>query len=192
MVRVQRDDRAFLDGARRQSRPRSARVGDEPYGPKRSARTVDNNYIAASKTSLRLGADHKRIARNPFATVKVTIPRAVKLREKSFRPDERRKILKAALRLRTPTPQTTRRGAGFLGSVRTLAPGRVKSLSYAAATLYKRGIPAIRITPEAGSVKGREARVVPLHEHLIEQGFLKFVAQHGAGPLFYNPDRTIQ
>ena len=29
--------------------------------------------------------------------------------------------------------------------------------------------------------------MVPLHEHLIAQGFLKFVAKHGAGPLFYGP-----
>jgi integrase len=35
----------------------------------------------------------------------------------------------------------------------------------------------------------RKARLVPLHEHLIEQGFLKFVADHGAGPLFYDPSR---
>jgi len=38
-------------------------------------------------------------------------------------------------------------------------------------------------------VKGSAPRIVPLHEHLIEQGFLTFVAQHGAGPLFFNPDQ---
>jgi integrase len=47
----------------------------------------------------------------------------------------------------------------------------------------------LRITPEAGAVKGRKASVVPLHEHLIAQGFLKFAAERGAGPLFYNPVR---
>jgi hypothetical protein len=39
-------------------------------------------------------------------------------------------------------------------------------------------------------VKGSVTRVVPLHEHLIKQGFLKFVTQHGKGPLFYNPPRA--
>ena len=47
------------------------------------------------------------------------------------------------------------------------------------------GVHALRITPEAGAVKGRKARVVPVHEHLIGQGFLRFVAQQGTGPLFY-------
>ena len=52
------------------------------------------------------------------------------------------------------------------------------------------GTHALLITPEAGTVKNRKARVVPLHEHLIEQGFLNFVAKHGDGPLFYTPRKS--
>lgn len=49
------------------------------------------------------------------------------------------------------------------------------------------GINALLITPEAGSTKSGSARTVPIHEHLIEQGFLKFVADRAKGPLFYSP-----
>jgi hypothetical protein len=49
------------------------------------------------------------------------------------------------------------------------------------------GIDAIRITPDAGTQKVRQSRTVPLHPHLIEQGFLAFVKSSGRGPLFYNP-----
>jgi integrase len=52
------------------------------------------------------------------------------------------------------------------------------------------GISALRITPEAGSVKTKEPRTVPIHEHLIEQGFLGYVQAKGSGPLFYNPAAT--
>jgi integrase len=52
------------------------------------------------------------------------------------------------------------------------------------------GAHAIRITPEAGTVKGGRARIVPLHEHLIAQGLLKFIAERGKGPLFYNQTRS--
>jgi integrase len=45
----------------------------------------------------------------------------------------------------------------------------------------------VRITPEAGTVKAKEARIVPLHEHLIDQGFLDMVQANGPGPLFYDP-----
>jgi integrase len=44
----------------------------------------------------------------------------------------------------------------------------------------------IRITPEAGNQKTRTFREVPLHDHLIEQGFIEFVKQCEQGPLFYS------
>jgi integrase len=47
------------------------------------------------------------------------------------------------------------------------------------------GIHYLRITPEAGSVKTQEYRDVPLHPHLIDLGFLDFVAAAKPGPLFY-------
>jgi len=50
------------------------------------------------------------------------------------------------------------------------------------------GVYALYFTPEAGSIKSGKARVVPLHEHLLAQGFLKFVEGHDEGPLFYQPD----
>jgi hypothetical protein len=48
------------------------------------------------------------------------------------------------------------------------------------------GIHATKISPEAGTTKTGRARTVPLHEHLIEQGFLAFVKANGDWPLFYN------
>jgi integrase len=56
--------------------------------------------------------------------------------------------------------------------------------------IEREGVHAIRITPAAGTVKGGAARVVPLHGHLIAQGFLTFVAERGKGPLFYNLIRS--
>ncbi len=49
------------------------------------------------------------------------------------------------------------------------------------------GIWALHITPEAGTVKGQKARVVPLHPHLVEQGFTAIVAALAEGPVFYDP-----
>ena len=46
----------------------------------------------------------------------------------------------------------------------------------------------IRITPDAGRVKNKKFRNVPIHEHLIAQGFLKLVETQGAGPLFFDPE----
>ena len=42
-----------------------------------------------------------------------------------------------------------------------------------------------KLSPSAGKIKTRTARTVPLHEHVIEQGFATFVEEIGSGPLFY-------
>lgn len=75
-------------------------------GKERSAATVRNNWLRASKNVFGWATDHKLIPRNPFADVKITVPKKVKLREtQAFRPDERRTILKAALEVGdTDTP----------------------------------------------------------------------------------------
>ena len=54
------------------------------------------------------------------------------------------------------------------------------------------GIHAMKISPEAGTTKTGKARTVPLHENLIQQGFLAFVKDAGKGPLFYSePIRPV-
>ena len=53
------------------------------------------------------------------------------------------------------------------------------------------GFVAMKIKPEAGAVKGSMPRVVPIHEHVIEQGFLDYVSARGSGPLFYDPATPI-
>jgi integrase len=50
------------------------------------------------------------------------------------------------------------------------------------------GIPCIRITPEAGTVKTQKKRTVPLHRHLVTMGFVEW-AHSKKGPLFYSVKR---
>ena len=99
-------------------------------GPKRSARTVDNNYISSSKTVFGWAVEHKRMARNPIATVKITIPRPVKLREKSLRPDERRTILAAALGIAASdtADNAARRWVPWLCAYTGARPGEIAQL----------------------------------------------------------------
>ena len=42
----------------------------------------------------------------------------------------------------------------------------------------------MKLTPEAGTMKTGKARTVPIHAHVIEQGFIEFVKLRGKGPLF--------
>ena len=49
---------------------------------------------------------------------------------------------------------------------------------------HEAGVWIITITPEAGTVKDKEAREVVLHAHLAEQGFPQFIKGSGEGYLF--------
>ncbi|HVY89631.1 MAG TPA: hypothetical protein VG942_12230, partial [Hyphomonadaceae bacterium] len=48
----------------------------------------------------------------------------------------------------------------------------------------------LRITPEAGTVKGRRYRDVPLHPHLVKMGFPAFVQGAKDGHLFFTPTKS--
>jgi len=153
----------------------------------RSAATVRKNWITASKTVFGWAVEHKRLPRNPFADVKITVPKKQALRDtKAFLPAERRTILAAALSITNiDTPDdAAKRWVPWLCAYTGARPGEITQLR-GGDVIERDGVHALRITPDAGAVKGHKARVVPLHEHLIAQGFLRFVTEQGAGPLFY-------
>jgi len=153
----------------------------------RSARTVRNTYITAAKTVFGWAKEHKYIPRNPFKKAKVTIPKSVSLREtKAFFPEECRTILKAALEIvDTGKPlDAAKRWVPWLLAYTGARPSEITQLRKSD-VIERDGIHALLLTPEAGSIKSGKARTVPLHGHLIAQGFLKFVEDHRDGPLFY-------
>jgi integrase len=157
--------------------------------PSRQAGTVDKTWLNASHTIFKWAAEHGHIPRNPFADVKITVPKRTRLREtQAFYTEEQRVILKAALAVTdTSTPDAAaRRWAPWLCAYSGARVGEITQLR-GSDVIERERAQALRITPEAGTVKNRKARVVPLHEHLIEQGFLDFAAKHGDRPLFYIP-----
>ena len=154
---------------------------------KRSPSTVRKNWITASKTIFGWALEHKRFSRNPFAQVKITVPKKHRLREtQAFLQDEWRTIFRASLAIRElDTPGiAARRWVPWLCAYSGARPGEMTQLR-GGDVIERDGIHGLRITPDAGTVKNKKARVIPIHEHLIEQGFLEFVKKQGAGPMFY-------
>ena len=160
--------------------------------PSRQARTVNNTWLNASHTVFGWAAKHKHIPSNPFADVCVTVPKQIKLREtQAFSLEEQQVILKAALgACNATTPdEAARRWVPWLCAYSGARVGEITQLR-GIDVIERDGAHALRITPEAGTVKNRKTRVVPLHQHLIEQRFLDFAAKHGDGPLFYTPRKS--
>jgi integrase len=158
----------------------------------RTARTVRDVWVVAARTVFAWAADQKLAPKNPFANVQVSVPRKNRNREtKAFRAEEVETILRAASAV-TDTSRAShaaRRWVPWLCAYTGARVGEITQLR-GADVVQQEGVNAIRITPEAGTVKTRQARVVPLHEHLLAQGFLAFVQAKGKGPLFYEASRV--
>jgi integrase len=157
---------------------------------KRGERTVKGTWVSALRTVLAWALKQKLITANPFADVSIQVPRKVRSREdgKAFSVSEQQVILKAALAI-TDTKRTfkaTCRWAPWLCAYSGARAGEITQLR--GQDIQQRdGFVVMKITPDAGAVKGSMPRTVPIHEHVIEQGFLEYVKSRGAGPLFYKP-----
>lgn len=170
-------------------------VRDEvlPDGKRRSAQTVNSGYLSPLRSAFKHGLDERLITHNPTRDVaRVSQAKAAKLREKDFTLEEQRTILTAASNIDTSGD------GGRQALVRRWVPwicaytgARVNEITQLRAEDVQQidGHWVIKITPEAGRVKTNEVRYVPVHEHLLAQGFLAVVEKQGKGPIFYDPEK---
>jgi integrase len=167
---------------------------DDLINDKRKAGTVRDVWITACRTACKWAMKRKLLPHNPFEAVHIDVPRKVRNREsKAFTADELKIILSAALAVGKPQTKTqaVRRWVPWLLAYTGARAGEITQLR-GADVIEQDGTPAIKITPEAGTVKTGQARVVPLHEHLVEQGFPAWAHTNGKGPLFYTPGAAKQ
>jgi integrase len=154
----------------------------DPATVKKRVRTV--------ATMLRWAVEERLLTENVGAGVIVRTPRKAKLRDRDFTDAEALAILTASL-----VPASGAMAEGHIVARRWIpwlcaySGARVNELSQLRGQDITKtdGIWAMRITPEAGTTKDKKFRVVPLHPHIIEQGFIAAIADKGDGPLFYDP-----
>ncbi|HUD91607.1 recombinase XerD [Sphingobium sp.] len=161
-------------------------------GKLRKPVTVRDKYVTAVRCTLAWATEEKLLPENVAAGLKVRIPKEAVTRDKDFTGDEALAILRASLeapkgRLSQPYVRARR----WIPWLCAYSGARVNELSQLRKqdVVEVEGVWVMRITPEAGTVKTRVAREVPLHPHLIEQGFLAVVKALKAGPIFYDPSK---
>jgi integrase len=167
-----------------------------------ASKTVKDVWMAAVKAALGRAVEDHKLEDNPAAKVKVrSAPRTV-IRPKGYTDSEAAAVLRAA-RHYAPTdrdnPQTmesthiasAKRWGPWLCAFTGARIGEIMQIRKSE-VLQEGEIHFVRLTPEAGSVKSRIFRDVPLHPQLIEEGFLKFVAQSVEEPLFYAADADLE
>lgn len=159
-----------------------------------SAKTINGSYMGAVSALLAWAKGEALIARNPALEVtKVKAPATPVTRSKEFTKDEVQTILTASLAIRIEDGKGNhlRYAKRWLPWLMAYSGARVNELTQLRREdVFERdGTWVIRITPEAGTVKTKEYRLVPIHSHLVEQGFVAFVLDQPAGALFYDPSR---
>ena len=153
-----------------------------------ATKTILAGHIPAIRVPFNLAREDGLIADNPATGLVVRGPKPDKLRERDFTDDEALKILRATLE---PQPaklsEFNRLARRWVPWLLAYTGARVAEITQLRACDIQQedNIWFIHITPSAGSTKNREARKVPLHSHLIEQGFTNLAGAGNPTPLFY-------
>lgn len=167
---------------------------DELMESELALKTIKDVYLAAVRAVLRWSYANDRIDNNPAATVYVKAPKNGD-EDKGHSDAEAKAILRAATAhkpINTGNPATTEspyltKSKNWIPWLLALTGARVAEMAQLRVEdVYEReGVPCILITPKAGSVKNGKQRYVPIHEQLINRGFLEFV-ENSNGALFYD------
>ncbi|WP_159946343.1 tyrosine-type recombinase/integrase [Rhizobium sp. 18065] len=160
-----------------------------------SPRTVKDVYLTAVNAVFNWAISNDLLDENPASTIKLKVAPKVLNRPKGFTRDEATRILKFSLAYQpkpSSNPQTqekpqTSAAKNWAPLLCAFSGARISEITQ----LRKEDIrmegdtAVMRITPEAGKVKTRQYRDVPLHKQIIDKGFLEFVETSPSGPLFY-------
>ncbi|MFZ5738570.1 MAG: DUF6538 domain-containing protein [Pseudomonadota bacterium] len=157
-----------------------------PIAPK----TVKDVELAALKSVFGWGLANHHLPANPAESVKLKLGKKRKERPKGYTDKEAITLLTAAngyKRVGREHKKTAaaKRWAPWLCAFTGARISEIIQLRKEDVTRSEECW-VLRLTPEAGTIKDKEFRDVPLHPQLVELGFPEFVAASNSGYLFLN------
>ncbi len=151
------------------------------------AKTIQDAKLAPLRAILQWAAKNKLISSNVADGISLEVRTKQGEKKRSFTDAEAKLVLRAALAEKDPV----RRWVPWIGAYSGARISEICQLR-SEDIIQIDNIWCMKLDPEAGSLKtsGSE-RIIPLHDALIENGFLKFVATVKSGPLFasLSPDK---
>lgn len=153
-------------------------------------RVIRSTHLASVRAVYSVWVADDLLPTNPAKGVVMDVSAPLVVREKGFTDAEAKKILKATTTtLQGGRTDFTQAALRWLPWLCAYAGCRITELAQLRREDVRQDPEGrfwmIRITPDAGSVKGRRYRDIPLHPHLVEQGFITFVQASAEGPLFH-------
>lgn len=158
-------------------------------------RTVSQKYLAVAKLVFRLAVEKRKLKVNPTEGLKVRFTKPLRARSAGYTDAEAKIILEAAI----ADPKTLGRRSienkraiqwgpwicAFTGArITEIMQLRTEDLLFE--KVDGTAVPCLRITPDAGSVKSGNFRVVPVHPQLQEMGLARMIQSLPPGPVFYS------
>ncbi|MGR9284288.1 DUF6538 domain-containing protein [Rhizobium johnstonii] len=153
-----------------------------------SLKTIGGGDLSAIRQLYTWGIANRRVSHNPAKGVKVAKVKKRRTRDPGFTDDEAVAILSDAFHHKRMGKESVhlsnaRRWVPWLCAYSGARIGEMVQLRKQDLR-QENGLWIMRITPEAGTVKDGDYRDVPLHPHLIEQGFPDFLSKAATGYLF--------
>ena len=174
--------------------PRARAWMDGLISKGRSANNIGKVWRTALKTVFAWGLRQGLVSTNVFKEITITVPKKTQEREtKAFTAAEAQLILRATLQYVEPrtVEEGARRWVPWLCAYTGARGGEITQLRGSDIVSHGESFFA-KLSPSAGKIKTGKGRTVPLHQHLIDQGFHTFVATRGTGPLFYIANPKVE
>lgn len=153
-----------------------------------TAKTLKDGDLPGIKSVFSWAVDNRKLTNNPADAIKVRAEKKTRTRSKGFTDQEASAIFGACLAYSQKPKEDTRTAAAkrWAPLIAAYTGCRIAE----ALQLRKEdvredtGRHIFDLNPLAGSIKTGTFRLVPIHPHLIELGFLRFVDESHDGPLF--------
>ncbi|WP_457798835.1 DUF6538 domain-containing protein [Methylocystis sp. S23] len=152
-------------------------------------RTARDVQKAALNSVYNWAVGKKLVPANPAKEVHIKVRKPALLRQNGLTDEEAKALTKACLAIPATAAQGTIEAAQRWLPLICLYTGarRGEVAQLRKEDIRQSPLPHFKFTPDAGTVKDREFREVPVHSRLIELGFLAFVQSANDGPLFCDP-----
>ncbi|QHO72856.1 integrase [Bradyrhizobium sp. CCBAU 051011] len=168
------------DDARRVTADDLVKWKEELLAKQLAAKTIRDSKLAPVRAIFQWAVDNRKLDMNPAARISIDLKSRPSEKRRGYTDDEARVILRAARTEREAhkrwVPWVCAYTGARIAEVCQLRSEDVKQID---------DIWCIAFAAEAGSLKNvNSERVLPVHPALIDEGFLKFVASAGKGPIF--------
>ncbi|MGY2902951.1 hypothetical protein [Bradyrhizobium sp. URHC0002] len=153
-----------------------------------TVKSFKDGDLPGIRSVLGWAVDNRKLTKNPADAIKVKAEKKKRTRGKGFTDAEATAIFKACIGyVRKPKEDARTAAAKKWGPIIAAYSGcRIaEALQLRKEDVRKEsGHHVFDLNPLAGSIKSGNFRLVPVHRHLIDLGFLRFVEDADDGPLF--------